>query len=106
LDAFGVGVEEKFCGIATKPGCGSPWPVQSETIPLALMNPGKIAVPAKRCHLRKFTSCLASAIVKQAELNAIGHAGEQREVHAAFITSGAKRIWFAGSRSHTPLGCR
>jgi len=70
------------------------------------MNSGKVAVPAKRGHLRKFVSRLAAAIIKQAQFNAIGHAGEQREIYATFITGGAERIWFAGSRSHTTIRCR
>src|SRR5262249_33458020 len=106
LNAPGIRVEQEFVGVAAQSHARRPRPMQSETIFLARTKAGEISVPALSVQLRKIAAGLATVVVEEAELYAVGNARKQGKVDAGSVVDSAKGIRFAATSLHIESKCR
>jgi hypothetical protein len=103
VERLGVGVEQQLGGVAA-PALGRvPGAMHPEPVALADAEPGQVGVPAEPVDLGQRDAALA-AVVEQAQLDDLGHLGEQGEVGAGAVVGGAQRI--GPARPHLDLGHR
>jgi hypothetical protein len=71
---------------------GCPWTVHAVAIALTRADIGQVPVPAERIDLWHRHPFLAAVRVQQARFHLLGDLGEEREVRADAVVSGAERI--------------
>src|SRR5882757_10834823 len=73
-------------------GSGVPRPVDPKTVALPWRDGGQVAVPHVAVDLVEGDAFLGAVLGDQAQLDLLGHLGEQREVGARTVVRGAERI--------------
>ena len=95
-----VGVEQQLVGVAALALGRVPGAVHPVAVALARLHRGQVAVPDVGVDLGQLDPGLgrlsACPYFEQAELDAVGHLAEQREVRAGAVERGAERVGLAG----------
>ena len=63
-----------------------------EAVALPDAHPGQVGVPAEGVDLGQRHALLGAVVVEQAQLDAVGDLGEQREVGAGAVVGGPERV--------------
>ena len=106
LDRLGIRVEQQLGRIAPQPTSRIPRTVDAISVALARPDVGQVGVPAVRVDLGELdaflvdrhhrTTGVALGIAEEAQLDAVGDGGEQREVRPRPVVGGAEGIGLAG----------
>ena len=86
---------QQLRGVAPQADLGVVRPVHPVAVALPRADPGQEAVPDVAVHLGHVQPLLFAALVEQAQLDALGHLGEQREVGANAVVAGPKGVRLA-----------
>ena len=92
LDGLGVGVDEQLGRVAALAVLGRPRPVDPVAVTLPGRDRRQVGVPAERVHLFEAEPFLAALVVEQAQVDGLGHLGEQREVGPGAVVGGSEWI--------------
>ena len=97
-EPLAIGVNQKLVRIEAVAGFGIVGPVHAIAVELAGLRVGQVAVPDILGALRQrdAVDLVPPGLVEQAQFDLLGGAGEQREVGAATVPGGAKRMRRAG----------
>ena len=110
VEGLAVRVEQQLAGVTAVPGGGVPGAVHPEAVALAGADGRQVGVPDEAVDLVELDACLGAVLGDQAQLDLVGHFGEQREVRAGAVVGGTERIRRAGpyrgpggfARRHVP----
>ena len=100
VDRLGVGVEQELRGVAAVALGRVVGAVHAVAVALAGLHAGQVGVPHEAVHLGQLEPGLRAVVVDEAELDLVGHLGEQREVHAGAVIGRAEGVGLAGPDFH------
>jgi hypothetical protein len=100
LDRLGVGIEQQLARVEAVARPGVVGAVHAVAVALAGADARQVAVPVVRRVLDDLDARLVVVGVEQAELDALGVLGEQREVRPLPVPGGAERERLAGPDVH------
>ncbi len=96
VDGLGVRVEQQLGGVAPVAAGGVVRAVDAEAVALPGHDPGQVAVPDQGLALGQVVTGLLAVVVEQAQLDALGHLREDREVRATTVVGRAERVGRSG----------
>ena len=96
LDRLGVRIEQQLRRVAAMPLGRSEWPVDAVAVALARPDAREVAVPPRSRPLGEANPCLSPDVIEEAQLDPLGHVGEDGEVGAGSVEVGAKRQRLSG----------
>jgi hypothetical protein len=91
VEGLGVGIEQELRRIAPRPRAGVEGPVDAVAVPLSRSDAREVDVPHVGVDLGHLDSLLSAPVVEQAQLDAFGDGGEQREVRPRSVEGRAER---------------
>ncbi len=100
VDCLGVRIEQELVRVAPVPLGGVVGTVHAVPVPLPGTNVQQVAVPPGPGLLRKRDPRLLAVLIEQAEVDALRHVGEDREVGAGTVEGGPQREGLAGPDGH------
>ena len=100
LDGLGVGVDQQLVRVAAVPLGRGPRPVHPVAVALPGLHPGHVAVVHEAGHLGQLDAALDAVVVEQAQLDGVGHLGEDREVGARPVVGRAQGLGLARPDLH------
>ena len=90
VDRFGVRIEQQLGRIAPAPLVGHPRSMHPEAVPLPRFDVRQIPMPAKSRPFGQFDTRFRSAVVEEAQLDALGDFRKYREVGSDSVEGGAE----------------
>ena len=103
VDRLGVGVEEQLGRVAAGALRRLVGAVYAVAVALPRLHAGEEPVPDEAVDLREGDAGLLAALTDEAQLDALRHLGEDREVHARPVVGRAERVRLAGPDLHECL---
>ena len=96
LESLRIGIHQELGGIAAMARAGIPGTVNAIAIALPTDDLGQVGMPHEAGRFGHLDPHLGAIGVEQAQLDALGHLGEQGEVGAPSVVGGAERVGDAG----------